>query len=235
MNDATFVADASPLIALAQIDRLWLLRRLFVEVAVPPVVAREIAPTTPQPPAWIVHRPPSRSVDPAIGRASLNPGESEAMSLALERAASGVVLDDRQARRLTQTFGLPVVGTLVILPLAKRRGLLRAARPEIEVLAKVGFFFPPEITREVLADAAEESGWDLRNGRSPHVPGASYAGTPTGAATSIEPTLAPGDSTGISSPWAAKLASIAAAASAAISTACSRVSPWVKQLGIAGT
>jgi predicted nucleic acid-binding protein len=38
----TVVADASPLIALAQVDQLPLLEQLFGEILVPPAVAREV-------------------------------------------------------------------------------------------------------------------------------------------------------------------------------------------------
>ncbi len=99
MNAPPFVADAGPLIALAQIGRLELPHRLFTRVVVPPAVAREIAPTLPDPPPWIVVRPLSRPLHPTIARAALDPGESEALSLALELGAAGIVLDDLRARR----------------------------------------------------------------------------------------------------------------------------------------
>lgn len=160
MSRDPFVSDASPLIALAQIDRLQLIERLFVQVVVPPAVAREITPTLPHPPAWIVERPLSLPLDPAIVRASLDPGESEAISLALERAAPGVVLDDRRARRLAHRLGLHVVGTLGVLLLAKRRRLIPALRPEIEALDRVRFHFGADVARSVLLDAGEEIGID---------------------------------------------------------------------------
>lgn len=49
------VADASPLIALQQIDQLGLLRALFEEVFVPPAVAREGALRLTLPP-WVRER-----------------------------------------------------------------------------------------------------------------------------------------------------------------------------------
>jgi predicted nucleic acid-binding protein len=49
------VSDASPLIALQQIDQLKLLHGLFGEVVIPPAVALEVAPSVL--PAWIITRP----------------------------------------------------------------------------------------------------------------------------------------------------------------------------------
>ena len=103
---AAVVADTSPLIALHQIGHLHLLERLFGEVLVPPAVAREAAPSLPEPPAWIRTVAPTQPIGSEVLRASLGPGESEALSLALELRADVVVLDDRQARRLASGLGL---------------------------------------------------------------------------------------------------------------------------------
>ena len=52
-------------------------------------------------------------------RASLGPGESEAISLALEAHADLLIVDDRPARRLAQALGTPIIGTLGVLFAAK--------------------------------------------------------------------------------------------------------------------
>ncbi len=80
---AVVVADASPLIALQQIGMLDLLRSEFGEVVVPPAVAREIRPSVPSLP-WITERPLGQPLASRVLRASLGPGESEALSLAVE-------------------------------------------------------------------------------------------------------------------------------------------------------
>jgi predicted nucleic acid-binding protein len=56
------VFDASSLIALTQIDRLWLLPRLFETVVVPPAVALETIRTVGNP-NWFVSRAPLAPVD----------------------------------------------------------------------------------------------------------------------------------------------------------------------------
>lgn len=157
VNGGPFISDSSPLIALAQIDRLALVRQLYAEIIIPPAVAREIAPTLPNQPAWIVNRPLSHPIRPANAGASLDPGETEAMSLAVELHATGVVLDGLQARRVGRTLGLRIVGTLGILLLAKRRGLLASIQPELDALVAVKFHFTEELARCVLADAGEDA------------------------------------------------------------------------------
>ena len=54
----TVVADASPLIALAQVDQLPLLEKLFGEILVPPAVAREVELSLP---AFVRERKLSRN------------------------------------------------------------------------------------------------------------------------------------------------------------------------------
>ena len=111
MNSAPVVSNASPLIALEQIAHLHLLHELFAAVLIPPAVVREIAPTVTLP-TWVNERARTQPIGPQILRASLGPGESEAISLALEVGAQWVLLDERPARRLAQALGLPVIGTL---------------------------------------------------------------------------------------------------------------------------
>jgi hypothetical protein len=84
---AAVVADASPLIALHQLDHLGLLERLFTEVLIPPVVAQEVSPSLPVLPAWIRIRQLSRPIGDIIFRTALGQGETEALGLAKELAA----------------------------------------------------------------------------------------------------------------------------------------------------
>jgi len=93
------VADASVLIALAQIGQLSLLERLYEEVVIPSAVQSEV-----------------------VAHAALDAGEIESISLALETRAQCVILDDLPARRLAEGLGLAVVGTTGVLFAAKQRG-----------------------------------------------------------------------------------------------------------------
>lgn len=73
------VADASPLIALERVGHLELLKALFGEVLVPPAVAAEVAPRLVLPP-WICERALRQPISREVLRATLGPGESEAIS-----------------------------------------------------------------------------------------------------------------------------------------------------------
>src|SRR4029077_13768574 len=103
---AAVVADTSPLIALHQIEHLSVLKSLFVEVHIPPAVAREAAPSLPDLPSWIVVRELTQPVGSDVLRAALGVGENETLGLALEVKADVVIVDDRPARRLALRLGL---------------------------------------------------------------------------------------------------------------------------------
>jgi predicted nucleic acid-binding protein len=123
------ISDSSPLIVLVNIGQVEVLAKLFREVVIPPAVASELAAAPrPQavrdfassPPAWLrVERPVVVQCIP-----DLHPGESEALSLALELHADLVLIDERRAYREAVARHLNAVGTIGVLERAAAEGLL---------------------------------------------------------------------------------------------------------------
>ena len=150
------VCNSSPLIALEQIGQLGLLNALFGTIAVPSAVVQEVTPSVALP-QWIEEQSLVENIGPLIMKASLGQGESEAISLALESNARLIILDDRPARRLAQSLSLPVVGTLGILVLAKRKNLIPAVKPCLEALSRFDFRIAPILYEQILKDAGENS------------------------------------------------------------------------------
>jgi predicted nucleic acid-binding protein len=149
------VSNSSPLIALAAIGQFHLLPALYDVVLIPAAVSAEIQPSIPKRPDWLQLKPLANAVPAVVGRRGLGAGEREAISLSLELSAKRVILDDRPARRLAQALGLKVVGTLGILLVAKRRGLIERVRPLLDALAAQSFFMSAQLYRELLDLAAE--------------------------------------------------------------------------------
>jgi len=69
----------------------------------------------------------------------LGPGEAEVLMLALEMRDAVVVLDDALARRVAQSLGCRLTGTLGLLLDAKRAGLIPAVRPALDQLDSLRF------------------------------------------------------------------------------------------------
>lgn len=85
----------------------------------------------------------------------LGSGELAVLSLALEHPGCTVLLDDRQARRIAQSAGLNVWGTLRVLIEAKSRGLIERVVTHLDRLEEAGMWMSAEIRRRVLVLADE--------------------------------------------------------------------------------
>ncbi len=158
-----WVVDASPLIYLAQLDRLELLRRGADEILAPPTVLRELdaKPDASTPKieaarrAWLRSEAPRDQKLLAVLRLELDAGEAEAIALAYERSADRTVMDDLAGRRYARQLGLPLVGTLGLLLAARLRGELRSLKSEIERLHAAGFYAGDALIQKILQAAGE--------------------------------------------------------------------------------
>jgi predicted nucleic acid-binding protein len=85
-------------------------------------------------------------------REELDPGEAEAIVLAIERRADLLLVDERRGRRTATAAGLTVTGLLGVVARAKQAGLIDLAKPVLDELIQVArFWIGPELYLEVLA------------------------------------------------------------------------------------
>jgi predicted nucleic acid-binding protein len=66
----------------------------------------------------------------------LDVGEAEAIALAVERAPSVLLIDERDGRHMARTLGVPLTGTLGVLLRAKALGLVPAIKPLLTELVQ---------------------------------------------------------------------------------------------------
>lgn len=125
------VSDTTPLRYLAVLGFLDLLPRLFGEVHCPAAVLQEcLHPRAPaalrewaaEPPDWLVCHP-AQIVTVELS-SILDAGEAEAITLALEKKADVILIDEMDGRRAARDRGLITAGTLNILAQAAERGWL---------------------------------------------------------------------------------------------------------------
>jgi predicted nucleic acid-binding protein len=89
-------------------------------------------------------------------RENLDPGEAEAIVLAIERGADLLLVDERRGRRTAAAAGLTVIGLLGVVILAKRSGLIDFAKPVLDELIQIArFWVGPELYAEVLSELGE--------------------------------------------------------------------------------
>jgi uncharacterized protein len=156
------VSDTSPVRALAHLGRLDFLRVLYGEVWVPPSVVRELASPRGRGPAvdalaaGLIVRSPSDVARVATLKRDLDPGESEAIALALEVGADLLLIDEYDGRAIAKGLGLGIKGVLGLLVDAKTAGLLVSVRPAIDRLqVEIDFHVAPHIRRQILEQAGE--------------------------------------------------------------------------------
>jgi uncharacterized protein len=127
------VADTSPLNYLIQIHCQDLLPALYERVLVPPAVITELAhPATPAAVrTWLAHKPEWMVIgklqslsDAPQALPGLDPGEREAIQLALEAHADLLLMDEKLGVRLARRRGLRVIGTLGVLVQGADHGLV---------------------------------------------------------------------------------------------------------------
>jgi len=161
-----WVVDTSPLIFLAKLDRLDLLRRSADEVLIPAAVIQEVRAYPDE---------ASRKIEDALGSwlreekvegrqvvdillADLDFGEAEVIALAHETSAERIVMDDLDGRRFARRLKLEPIGTLGLLLAARLRGELGSLREEIERLERQGFRASPSLVEAVLRASGEDVG-----------------------------------------------------------------------------
>ena len=152
------VADASPLIALARVGRVELLRSVFGQLLVPDAVWREVveagvekAGTVDVAAAnWIERRTVLDLSLVNLLRHDLGAGESEAIVLARETGADFVLMDERLGRSAARNLGLKVVGLVGVLIEARERGLISDANELIDQLHRqAGFWISADLRKLV--------------------------------------------------------------------------------------
>ena len=86
----------------------------------------------------------------------LHRGEAEAMTLALERKASRLLVDEREGRMMARQLGVPLTGVLGVLLRTKKMRRIKAIKPEITALKKKArFFIAPQLEAAILKKAGE--------------------------------------------------------------------------------
>jgi predicted nucleic acid-binding protein len=155
------VSNTSPILNLAIVGQLELLRQQFGQLQIPPAVLDELKIDEDRPGAhpiqvaitagWIQVQPVSNQSLVQLLMQTLDGGEAEAISLALELQSEWTLLDERDGRKVAKSLGLQVTGVLGILLRAKESGELPSLQPVLEELTQnAGFRIAPELLARIL-------------------------------------------------------------------------------------
>ncbi len=115
------VSDTSALIALSNIGRLEILRDVFGEIAITEVVAQEFGETLP---LWFkIFGINNHELFGELEK-QLDRGEASVIALALEHPGSLLIIDEIKGRKIALSYKLEIVGTIGLLILAEKKGII---------------------------------------------------------------------------------------------------------------
>ena len=164
----TVVPDSTPLIFLAKVGRLDLLRNVFGRVSIPEAVFDEAVTQ-----GKAIGMSDASIIEAAVGRwihvehleaeveseyrflddnMRLGLGEREALKLCKQLNADFFIVDDREARRVSRILNLVPLGTCGVIVEACRQGSIssREALQTLDTLVRVGFRVNATVYRRVL-------------------------------------------------------------------------------------
>lgn len=160
------VSDTSPLLNLAIIGRLSLIRDQFNQVVVPLSVFEELKANENLPGSaylkmaidegWILQRSVIQEPSLQLLLRDLHRGEAEAIALGLQAKADWVLMDEREGRKYAKALGLRVTGVLGILLRAKYEKKIPSLKQAIDELSNLaGFRISSHLIERLLTECHE--------------------------------------------------------------------------------
>jgi predicted nucleic acid-binding protein len=98
---------------------------------------------------------PATDASPLIQAWDLGLGESSVLTWGFYNPGTTIVLDDLAARRCATTYAIPVRGTLGIVLIAKKRGVIPEARSVLEKLRQSGMYLSDRVLNQALSLVGE--------------------------------------------------------------------------------
>ena len=157
------VSNTSPISNLAAIGQLTLLQQLYGKVIIPQAVYQEILASGSTDPGtlalqtldWIEVMPVTNVILVQTLQTILDPGEAEAISLAVQLNADRLIIDERKGRNEAIKSGLQVTGLLGVILAARQQGFIPLVKPILDDLIANGFWIRKQLYAEVLLVAGE--------------------------------------------------------------------------------
>lgn len=148
------IIDASPLISLAVINQLELLKKLFPEIIIPQTVFQEITAVRDKKCAvkivTFIKNLVRHAEQKSNSKFNLGKGELEAIDVYLELKADLLIIDDKKARNAAESQNIKCIGTIGLLTLAKKKGFIRELRKYFIQLLKNRRYFSYQLLNQVL-------------------------------------------------------------------------------------
>lgn len=158
------VTNSTPIISLAKIDKLHLLRDIFDKIYVPNAVYKEVVLKGKGRPGskeieeaeWVASKEVYNITSKKHLLAYLDEGEAEVILLADELSADLVIMDERKGYEvLSNLLNIKVIGTIAILSMAKDLRLIENIKPYLDKMKANGVWIDDQIYAISLKDVNE--------------------------------------------------------------------------------
>lgn len=157
------VSNATPLIALAKIGKVDLLREFFEEIYIPDAVYEDIVTKGQDRPGteevknakWLKRKSVRNKMMVELLMGELDKGEAEVLVLAGEIGADKIIIDEKKGRNAAELAGLEIIGTVGLLLLAKRQKRIRSVKELLDKLKEEDFRLSSYVYEETIHKAME--------------------------------------------------------------------------------
>lgn len=160
------VSNTSPIMNLAIVGELGLLRQQFGEVIVPPAVIDELRLDSDFPgvenireaisEGWLRREEVANQQVILALRRELDNGEAEAIALAFQLKAELILMDERDGRSVAKSMGLNPIGVLGVLIRAKQNGTIPSVKKIlVKLREEAGFYLGDELIQGILSEIGE--------------------------------------------------------------------------------
>ena len=153
------VCNSGPLITLSKLGYLHLIKSILGKVYIPQAVYNEVVENGVGLPGaeevrtanFIKILQVQNEMAVSLLKGHLDLGETEVIVLAKENNARAILIDDRKARKYAQAAELKVFGTLFLLHVGLKRGLISDSYVELESkLKKAGMYIADHILERLF-------------------------------------------------------------------------------------
>jgi predicted nucleic acid-binding protein len=154
------VSNTTPIISLASINRIEILKRLFGEITIPQAAYDEIKAKESYGYKdidldFIQVKKVKGELYKDLLLNQLDLGEAETIILAKELDADHVIIDENLAYKIAQNAGLDVIRTLSILLKAKNMGIIENVKPMLDEMISKGRWYSQKVYDSFLKKIGE--------------------------------------------------------------------------------
>jgi predicted nucleic acid-binding protein len=162
------VSNSSTLIHLSAIGYLKLLKKFHGKIIIPPAVWKEVVEQgrsrqgvkeiqKARKDGWLKIMIPENKPLLQLLSSQLDDGEAEAIALAIEQKAAIIFLDESDARKIAEIYGIPKTGVIGILIRAKLQKKISSLKKELDKLqSESNFWIDKKLYNKVLESVGEK-------------------------------------------------------------------------------